>query len=108
MKQRFASHYLFIEGHGYVARHVVELEDGIPVSVYPLTGELEHTEWRPGLLALLSVAPGKSDVFSPATLVDALPCEIEGCLHHFQLYWLTPFDLIALRPVGGTRHKRLP
>ena len=107
MKRRFASHFLYVAGYGYLRMHVVEVEDGVPVAIYPLSGETEATEWLPGVIALLDAMPEEEDALLPAVVSDALPSLLNADLSCFALYWFTPFDMETLRPVAGTRHKRL-
>ena len=47
--KRYASHFLFLPGHGYLKQYVVEIGEGQCVSrIFPLTEEVENTEWLPG------------------------------------------------------------
>lgn len=108
MKRRFASHFLYLAGYGYFKMHVVEVEDGVPVAIYPLRGETEATEWLPGVIALLDAVPEEQDAMLPAVVLDAIPCPIYTGLSRLLLYWFSPFDVKSLRPVAETRHKRLP
>ena len=44
--KRYASHFLFLPGHGYLKQYVVEIGEGQCVSrIFPLTEEVENTEW---------------------------------------------------------------
>ena len=53
--KRYASHFLFLTGHGYLIQYVVEIGEGQCVSrIFPLTEEVENTEWLPGVIALLT------------------------------------------------------
>ena len=55
--KRYASHFLFLPGHGYLKQYVVEIGEGQCVSrIFPLTEEVENTEWLPGVIALLTEA----------------------------------------------------
>lgn len=46
--KRYASHFLFLPGHGYLKQYVVEIGEGQCVSrIFPLTEEVENTEWLP-------------------------------------------------------------
>ena len=51
--KRYASHFIFIPGYGYLKQYVVEVKQGSAVSVFPLTEEIEGVEWFPGVIALL-------------------------------------------------------
>ena len=52
--KRYASHFIFIPGYGYLKQYVVEVEKGCAVSVFPLTEEIEGVEWFPGVIALFT------------------------------------------------------
>ena len=41
MIKRFASHFIFLPGHGYLKQYVVGVEEGQVVSAFPLTEEIE-------------------------------------------------------------------
>ncbi len=77
--KRFASHLLFVPESGYLKQQVVEVEEGRVVRYYPLTEEVEDTEWVPGVIQLEDDVP----------------------------YQLFPFDLVTLQPVDGTRRRQL-
>lgn len=52
--KRYASHFLFLPGHGCLKQYVVEMDEGQGASrVFPLTEEVENTEWLPGVIVLL-------------------------------------------------------
>lgn len=83
--KRYAAHYVFLPEAGYLRQHVVEVEDGYAVRVFPLEGEPEDVEWLPGVISLF-------------------PEGSEGGLVPYLLY---PFDFKAMQPVAGTRRRRL-
>ena len=107
MKRRFASHLLYLPKYGFLQKYVVELENGVPTTLFPLPGELESTTWLPGAMALLTATPKQYDILVPQTLLNSIPHDVETDLCSFKLFWLTPFDIISLKPVAGTRHKQL-
>ena len=52
--KRFAAHYLFFPGIGYIKQYVVEIMEGGSVQhIFPLTEEIKSIEWMPGVIALL-------------------------------------------------------
>lgn len=161
--RRYASHYLWVPGEGYLRQQVVEVRGCRAVRHYPLPGEVEGVEWLPGVIVLLpgwllcpalssapcpkpstDACPAPSTVPSPAPLTDpcpapsavpspappadacpALPADITSLLslllssdgaspspasagEGLLACHLFPFDLTALRPVAGTRHRLLP
>lgn len=78
---RYASHFVYVPGRGFLKRHGVELAGGKAVRIFALEeGETAHTQWLPGVL------------------------EIEEDQRVFHCY---PFDFIAMRPVSGTQRKQL-
>lgn len=79
--RRYASHWLYVPGQGYLKNQVVEVEGGCLLRFFPLEGELANTEWLPGLLRV----------------------EEGGQVFHYH-----PFDFMAGQPVAGTRRRRLP
>lgn len=77
--RRYASHYLYVPGLGYLKNRVVEVEEGHMVRHLPLEGEEAGTAWLPGVLRVE-----------------------EGRVFHYY-----PYDLNALQPVAGTRRRQL-
>lgn len=84
--KRYASHYLFLPGQGYLKQEVIETEGGRMVRHFPLTGEVEDIEWHPGLITLVP----------------------EGAGGDFVPYLCFPYDFTKMKPVAGTRRRQLP
>lgn len=84
-KRRIASHCLFLPGHGYLRMHALEMEDGYVHRIYPLKEEVEDMEWMPGVIALFP----------------------DGEHGEWRAYLYSPFDLISMQPVAGTRRRLL-
>ena len=97
MIKRFASHFIFLPGHGYLKQYVVGVEEGQVVSAFPLTEEIEGVEWFPGVIALLNneedISKGYSGIFQKANeVLQELPevfkrhttCIIGKCIYHNQ------------------------
>ena len=107
MIKRFASHFIFLPGHGYLKQYVVGVEEGQVVSAFPLTEEIEGVEWFPGVIALLNNEEG---IFQKANeVLQELPevfCK-ETFPSGMSAYLLYPFDFTTMLPVGGTRHRLL-
>lgn len=80
MKHYYASHYLYVQGQGFLRQQVVETEDGHVLRFYALKGEMPHVEWYPGVLR-----------------IDA-----DGTLSHY-----FPFDFKTMQPVSETRRTQL-
>ena len=77
--KRYASHFLFLPGHGYLKQYVVEIGEGQCVSrIFPLTEEVENTEWLPGVIALLTEAKTDYPHFDKCrNILTAIPPGIE-------------------------------
>ena len=95
--KRYASHFLFLPGHGYLKQYVVEIGEGQCVSrIFPLTEEVENTEWLPGVIALLTEAETDYPHFDtccniltaiPPVIEEELPYLIPGCFFPFDFYY---------------------
>lgn len=106
--KRYASHFLFLQGYGYLKRQVVEMEEGITVRIFPLTEEVENTEWLPGVMALLTSEDAAMPEFGKhRKLLDAVPLEMAERLSSFTPVLFFPFDFTTMMPVSGTRHRPL-
>ena len=125
--KRFASHYLYVPTYGYFKQYVVEMEEGLVSRLFPLTEEVESAEWLPGVIALLTpqesiIVNGESnalitfkelglflhtsDHHSDNNLIE-LPDSLIDRLSSLTPYLFSPFDIITMQPVDGTRHKQL-
>ena len=49
---RYAAHYVYLPDYGFLKQHVVEMLDGHVIALFPLTSEIENTEWQPGVIVL--------------------------------------------------------
>lgn len=117
--KRYASHFLFLPGHGFLERYVVEMEAGVVVRLFPLAEEIESTEWLPGVIALLPPEEILSGEASPEQerdrllfdgcrhILNTLPAGMEEELPNRVPYLYYPFDFTTMQPVAGTRRKRL-
>lgn len=81
--KRFASHYLYVAGSGFLKQYVIEMEEERVVKFFPLTEEIESVEWMPGIIELVSE---------------------EDKLSAYHSY---PFDFKTMQPVGGTQRRQL-
>lgn len=82
--RRYASHYLMHPSAGLLKQQVVEVEQGVAVGHFPLQEEIEDVEWLPGVIALEADGEG-----------------------HLLPFWMYPYDLIQMQPVGGTQRRQL-
>lgn len=133
--KRYASHFLFLSGYGYLKQYVIETEEGCVVRMFPLTEEIENVEWLPGAIILLNeeelkeldnkftdISPQKNSSKIPEellmnsdrilvkfrkNLLVILPPSIDGALRLYPAYF-SKFDITTLLPVAGTPHKLLP
>lgn len=103
--KRFASHFLFLPGYGYLKQYAIEVEEECVTRIFPLTEEVENTEWLPGVIALLR---------NPESLLNfddkqitAVPQSIEEELPSLIPYLFSPFDFTTMQPAAGTRHRQL-
>ncbi len=114
MIKRFASHFIFLPGYGYLKQYVVGVEERRVVSAFPLTEEIEGVEWFPGVIALLDnkedISEGYSGIFQKSSeVLQELPevfCK-ETFPSGISAYLFYPFDFITMQPVVGTRHRLL-
>ena len=114
MIKRFASHFIFLPGYGYLTQYVVGVEEGRVVSVFPLTEEIEGVEWFPGVIVLLNneedISEGSSGIFQKSSeVLEELPevfCQ-ETFPSGISAYLFYPFDFTTMQPVGGTQHRPL-
>lgn len=113
--KRYASHFLFLPGYGYLKQYVIETEEGCVVHAFPLTEEIENVEWLPGAIVLLTPqelqecdndSAGISLKF-PHNLLKNFPTLVYRDYGIFPVYF-SNFDITTMLPVSGTRHKLLP
>ena len=106
--KRFASHYVCLPTHGFLKRYVVEMCGGRIARLFPLTEEVENTEWLPGVIVLVPEGVRVDDrLFDAPTLLQEVPQEVLALLPTLTPYLCYPFDFTGMRPVGGTRHTQL-
>ena len=107
--KRYASHFLFLPGHGYLKQYVVEIGEGQCVSrIFPLTEEVENTEWLPGVIALLTEAETDYPHFDTCcNILTAIPPVIEEELSCLIPWLFFPFDFTTMLPGAGTQRKLL-
>ncbi|WP_039969058.1 hypothetical protein [Bacteroides fluxus] len=117
--KRYASHFLFLPGYGYLRQFAVEMEGGHAVRIFPLSEEVENTEWLPGVILLLDedIRPDITS-YEPYFDTSLILSPVSGNLSYilekekgkpvsFIPYLLFPFNFTTMRPVAGTRHRRL-
>ena len=113
--KRYASHYIYVPGIGFLKQYVVELCEGQVVSLFPLTEEIESVEWLPGVILLSAeqhIGKNVKELNAAdkcSTLLHSISSMIEADIVASGLtpYLLYPFDFTAMQPVAGTRHRQL-
>src|SRR3712207_2036697 len=102
--KRYASHFLFFPGYGCLSRYVVETYEGHVACIFPLTEEVEDTEWLPGIIALL---PDKDsdipDFDKCGHKLTTIPTDIEEKLSSLTAFLFFPFDFTTMRPCAETQ-----
>ncbi|WP_291529243.1 hypothetical protein [Bacteroides sp. UBA939] len=115
--KRYASHFIFFPGYGYLRQYMIEAKDGYVTAISPLTEEIESVEWLPGVIALLTEVQGDlisgkhSSVFQETSLIlEEIPESYRKGLHIATLkpYLFFPFNFTTMQPADGTLHRLLP
>lgn len=84
------------------------MEEGAIARIFPLTEEVENTEWLPGVMALLTSEDAAMPEFGKhRKLLDAVPLEIADRLSSLTPVLFFPFDFTTMLPVAGTRRRPL-
>lgn len=105
---RYAAHYVYLPDYGFLKQHVVEIREGRISALFPLSSEIENTEWQPGVIAIVaSEEDARSLSFRKKNLLDKVPADVAGRLADWVSVLLFPFDFTAMVPVAGTRHRLL-
>ena len=111
MIKRFASHFIFLPGHGYLKQYVVGVEEGQVVSAFSLTDSWHtHRICNANPKNKEDISEGYSGIFQKSNeVLQELPevfCQ-ETFPSGINAYLLYPFDFTTMLPVGGTRHRLL-
>ncbi len=105
---RYAAHYVYLPDYGFLKQHVVEMLDGHVTALFPLTSEIENTEWQPGVIVLTdSEHEVDASLFRVKTLLKGVPSEVKNKLSQWIPVLLFPFDFTGMKPVAGTQRIRL-
>lgn len=88
---------------------MVEIGEGQCVSrIFPLTEEVENTEWLPGVIALLTETETDYPHFDKChNMLTAIPPGIEKELPYLIPWLFFPFDFTTMQPGAGTQRKLL-
>ncbi len=109
MMKRYASHFLFLPGYGYLKQYAIEMEGDCMKHILPLTEEIESTEWLPGVIALLchSEQSEETTTFDTTLILSSVPESIKEKLPSLTPYLFSPFDFTTMQPVAGTQRRQL-
>lgn len=108
--KRFAAHYIFIPGSGFLKQYAIEMQGEYVYRIFPCSREMESIEWFPGVILLTSQekpeinnALFKSADIEEQSIIDQ---ETIGCMR-CRAFLLFPFDFVTMQPVDGTQHRQL-
>lgn len=105
---RYAAHYVYLPDYGFLKQHVVEMLDGHVTALFPLTSEIENTEWQPGVIVLTaSEDEVDASLFRVKTLLEEVPSDVKDKLSQWIPVLLFPFDFTGMKPVAETQRIRL-
>lgn len=110
--KRYASHYIFIATEGYLRQGVVEMDEGRIIRLFPLTEEIENTEWLSGAILIcpetLEHTISGSEIFQE---IRWYPLKLDNRrfeeTDNLSAFHFSSFDLISMLPVSGTQRRRL-
>lgn len=105
MKRRFAAHYIYLSGLGYLKQGGIEVIGNRIARIFLLDEEIEDTEWLPGIIALLESSSFPVD--EVPVFLKSVPCDFEYLQSGLSVYHFFPFDFTCMRPVSGTQHRQL-
>ena len=110
--KRYASHYIYLAGYGFLKGHAIELNEKHGVCrIFPFTGEVESTEWLPGVIALFS-DNNKTEIIKAEGMIHEIPSafsinNLEKTSIFYKAYIYTPFNFTSMQPYDGTQHRLL-
>lgn len=108
MMKRYASHYLYLPGHGFLWHYVVQMHRNRVEALFPMSDEIESTEWQPGVIVLVSSEAGVPALsFNSKDILSEVPVEVVEHVSCLVPVLLFPFDFTRMEPVSETRHKLL-
>ena len=102
--KRFAAHYLYLQGYGYLKQCAVEVDSDKVVSISPCMAEVENTEWLPGVLMLHSTNNWREVVITPQ-IINEIPTNLSN--DAWRVTHLYPYNFTSMMPCDETRHKQL-
>ena len=107
--KRFAAHYLFVPGSGFLKQYAIEIEGGYICHIFPFSEEIESVEWFPGVILLTPQEESdintlfnftnieKQSIYIPKVTIDM----------KWRAYLLYPFNFVTMQPVAETLLRQL-
>ena len=78
-------------------------------ALFPMSDEIESTEWKPGVIALVPLEADVSALsFNFKDILSEVPVEVVERMSCLVPVLLFPFDFTRMEPVSETRHKTVP
>ena len=78
MMKRYASHYLYLPGYGFLWHYVVQMHENCVEALFPMSDEIESTEWQPGVIALVPLEADVSALsFNSKDILSEVPVEVD-------------------------------
>ena len=103
--KRYASHYLYLPRHGFMWRYVVQMHENHVEALFPMSDEIESTEWHSGVIVLVfSEADISTLSFDTKEILSEVPVGVVERMSCFVPVLLSPFDFTKMEPVSETRH----
>lgn len=102
--KRFAAHYLYLQGLGYLKQYAVEVDNDKVVGLSPCMAEVENTEWLPGVLMLHTTENWREVAITPQ-IINEIPTDLSK--DAWRLTHLYPYNFTSMMPCDETRHKQL-
>lgn len=102
--KRYAAHYLYLPGYGFLKQFVVEVHADHICSLFPFSAEIEDTEWWPGVIALVRSAEEAEHLsFKTKEMIGKVPAELSDSLAQLLPVLFYPFDFISMSSVSETQ-----
>ena len=107
--KRFAAHYLFVPGSGFLKQYAIEIEGGYICHIFPFSEEIESVECFPGVILMNTQYESdintffifnnivKESIYIPKVTIDM----------KWRAYLLYPFNFVTMQPVAETLHRQL-
>lgn len=104
---RYAAHYVYLPGYGFLKQYVVEIREGRITGLFPLASEIENTEWQPGVIVIVTSEEDVDGLSFGEGLLGGVPSDVAGRLADCIPVLLFPFDFTKMAPACGTQRRQL-